>query len=90
MGKPHALFPGKSFHTFRGTALVRSRPADGAASMVKHNAKANGGGAPLPIFFTGIAVNGDVQALIEDPRLDQTALCRAWRRLSPSVSLRRQ
>lgn len=32
--------------------------------------------APLPVFFTGFAVNGDVQALIEDPSLDQTALHR--------------
>jgi len=33
--------------------------------------------APLPVLFTGFAVKGDVQALIEDPRLDQTALCRS-------------
>jgi hypothetical protein len=33
--------------------------------------------APLPVLFTGFAVNGDVQALIDDPRLDQTALCRS-------------
>jgi hypothetical protein len=50
-------------------------PTDGAASIVAQKVDVRGGGAPLPVFFTGFTANGDAQTLVEDPRLDQTALC---------------
>ena len=60
--------------------LVRSRPADDAASIVTQNADARGSGAPLPVFFTGFTPNG--QTLIEDPRFDQTALCHSMAKVA--------
>ncbi len=124
-GKRDALFPEKTFHTFPGIALVRSRPArvvgsasepgsyaiaqgslaisanydltyvgpdllvlltyavpptDGAASIVARNADVRGGGAPLPVLFMSFTANA--QALLEDPRLDQAALCRSMAAVS--------
>ncbi|GLQ76999.1 hypothetical protein GCM10007881_05150 [Mesorhizobium huakuii] len=50
------------------------QPAD-TASVVADNATIHGGGQPVPVFFTGQPVAGEVEALVEDPRLSGPAIC---------------
>uniref|UniRef100_UPI001484FC53 beta strand repeat-containing protein n=1 Tax=Mesorhizobium comanense TaxID=2502215 RepID=UPI001484FC53 len=49
-------------------------PVD-TASVVAYSAASHGAGQPVPVFFTGQPASGDVQTLLEDPRLDGPAFC---------------
>ena len=66
--------------TYVGANLVVSPsnavPTADAASTVKYNYDTHGGGRPAPIFFTGRPSSGDMQTIIEDPRLDGPVICK--------------
>ncbi|WP_217572145.1 MBG domain-containing protein [Mesorhizobium sp. GbtcB19] len=52
------------------------------ASVVAYNSVAHGGGAPLPILFPGAVPGADPQTIVEDPRFDEAAFCRAMGAIS--------
>ena len=66
--------------TYVGANLVVQRanvmPTVGAASTVASNAATHGSGQPAHVFFTGRPA-GDTQTVVEDPRFDKAAFCRA-------------
>jgi MBG domain (YGX type) len=66
--------------TYVGANLVVSPsnavPTADAASTVEYNYEIHGGGRPAPVFFTGRPSSGDMQTIIEDPRLDGPVICK--------------
>ncbi len=66
--------------TYVGANLVVSPsnavPTSEAASTVEYNHDTHGSGRPAPVFFTGRPSGGDMQTIIEDPRLDGPVICK--------------
>ncbi|MBN9222865.1 MAG: filamentous hemagglutinin, partial [Mesorhizobium sp.] len=67
--------------TYVGADLVvqpaNAVPSVDTASVVAYSAASHGAGRPAPVFFTGQPASGDVQTLLEDPRLDGPAFCQS-------------